>query len=187
MRALVMPLATAGLAVALAPAAPAHADPPDVNRFHVVSTETFDDVLCDIPVTTTLEARQTITEHFVGGEFDHVDVTGHVRLVSTAENGSSVTVLASGRSTIEEVVNDDGILTVTATFRGLPELVQDKGRPLVADRGLITFVDTIDLGDPDDFTDDVLLSSVVTRQAGPHPEADSDFTLFCDAVTDALT
>jgi hypothetical protein len=40
-------------------------------------------------------------------------------------------------------------------------------------------VDTFDLE-----TGDLISSDVIIK--GPHPEADSDFTLFCDVITEAL-
>jgi hypothetical protein len=37
----------------------------------------------------------------------------------------------------------------------------------------------LETGDP--------ISSEVLVTKGPHPEADSDFTLFCEVITEALT
>jgi hypothetical protein len=44
----------------------------------------------------------------------------------------------------------------------------------------ITFADTFDL-----VTGDVISTEVIIK--GPHPEADSDFTLFCEVISGALT
>jgi len=46
--------------------------------------------------------------------------------------------------------------------------------------------DVIDLNDLEDEEDDVFVSSEILFQAGPHPEADSDFALFCEVVHDVL-
>lgn len=47
--------------------------------------------------------------------------------------------------------------------------------------GVISFVDTFDLQ-----TFDVVSRQIVVED-GPHPEADSDFTVFCGAMTGALS
>ncbi len=67
------------------------------------------------------------------------------------------------------------------TYKGLPEKVQTTHGPvLTRDAGLITFADTFDLG-----TGDFIGSEVTVN--GPHPEADSDFLLLCEVITEALT
>lgn len=47
------------------------------------------------------------------------------------------------------------------------------------DAGIATFVDTFDLE-----TGDLISSEVIVE--GPHAELDSDFTLFCEVITEAL-
>ena len=49
---------------------------------------------------------------------------------------------------------------------------------LIRDAGHITFRDTLD--------GEELLSSEIVVNKGPHPEADSDFELFCEVTTEAL-
>lgn len=166
-------------------AVPAAAAPPEVNRIRVVERETFpDDEICGIPVTTRVRVNQTITQ-FLSGDGFHEKVTGSARFTFTAANGESVTLSSAGMSTFRETVNDDGTVTFTATYKGLPEKIKGKGKPLVADRGIITFITTIDFGDPEDPEDDVFTEKII--QKGPHPEADSGFNLFCDAITRALS
>ncbi len=77
--------------------------------------------------------------------------------------------------------NPDGTLTFVTTFKGLPEQISSHGKGGVElrDAGLITFITTIDPA-----TGDVISDEVVIK--GPHPEAESDFTLFCDAFLAAL-
>jgi hypothetical protein len=45
---------------------------------------------------------------------------------------------------------------------------------------------TIDLNDLENEEDDELLGFEVVSVAGPHPEIDSDFELFCEVVNDVL-
>jgi hypothetical protein len=54
------------------------------------------------------------------------------------------------------------------------------------DRGRAVIREVIDLNDLEDEQDDVFLSSEILFQAGPHPEADSGFELFCEVVVDVL-
>jgi len=51
---------------------------------------------------------------------------------------------------------------------------------LLRDAGVISFANTFDLETGD------FISFEVTVNNGPHPEADSDFTLFCETLTAAL-
>ena len=176
-------LLAAAVMVPLA-AVPAAAAAPEVNRFREVVDETIeDDDICGVPVTARVHIRQTITEHFADGEF-HFKATGRARSTFTADNGRSVRLSSAGQATFSEAFSDDGTLTFTATYKGQPEKIKGKGKPLVADRGLIRFITTIDIGDPDDPDDDEVTEEVLQR--GPHPEADSGFSLFCKAISRAL-
>ena len=72
-------------------------------------------------------------------------------------------------------------ITFIGSYKSLPELIKGAhGQTQVRDAGIIAFIDVFDLD-----TFDLISSDVVQR--GPHPEADSEFTIFCEAVTAALT
>ena len=74
-----------------------------------------------------------------------------------------------------------GTITFLTSFIGLPEMIQTANGPvLLRDAGILTFADTFDLE-----TGDFISSEIVVNK-GPHPEADSDFTLFCEVITGAL-
>ena len=76
---------------------------------------------------------------------------------------------------------DAGTITFSTTFKGLPEKIQTaNGRVLSRDAGLITFADTFDLETGE------FISSEIIFNKGPHPELDSDFTLFCEVISEAL-
>jgi hypothetical protein len=82
---------------------------------------------------------------------------------------------------VEPLIDEEaGTITFTSTFIGLPEKIQTANGPvLLRDAGFATFVDTFDLE-----TGDLISSDLIIK--GPHPEADSDFTLFCEVITEAL-
>jgi len=73
----------------------------------------------------------------------------------------------------------EGIHTHELTTKGLPELFRtDHGGVLIRDAGYIVFHE-VDNGDE-------FISSEIVVDRGPHPEAESDFTLFCDVIPGAL-
>jgi hypothetical protein len=108
-----------------------------------------------------------------------VKVTGQVTQVFTTADGKSVTISAAGAFT-SRFAQSGNIVTFVDTYKGLPEKISSRGSGgvVLRDAGVIAFITTIDLA-TGDVTNDVIVK-------GPHPEAESDFTLFCDAVTVAL-
>jgi hypothetical protein len=75
----------------------------------------------------------------------------------------------------------NGTSPTWAQTRRLPEKINTAhGAVLLRDAGVITFADTFDL-----VTGEFISSETIVNK-GPHPEADSDFTLFCEMVTGAL-
>jgi hypothetical protein len=100
----------------------------------------------------------------------------------TADNGKSVIVQFANQFFEGEPIIDEsaGTITFATTFKGLPELIKTPhGGVLLRDAGVITFVDTFDLE-----TFDLISSEIIVH--GPHPEAESDFELFCEVITAAL-
>jgi hypothetical protein len=100
----------------------------------------------------------------------------------TADNGKSVVVqFANMVSDGEPIVDEEaGTITFVTTFTGLPEKIKTpQGAVILRDAGIIAFADTFDLE-----TGDFISSDVIVK--GPHPEADSDFVLFCEVITAAL-
>lgn len=105
---------------------------------------------------------------------------GQVKTVFTADDGRMAVLQNAGTITDTFTDNGDGTITFTTIYKGLPERISSRGQGGTAlrDAGVITFITTIDLN-----TGDVTTNVEVH---GPHPEADSDFTLFCDAFLAAL-
>jgi hypothetical protein len=95
-------------------------------------------------------------------------------------NGRSVISSFAGQSTNILVSGDpEGVHTELITVKGLPEKLQlPHGAVLLRDAGIIAFVAAFD--------GDEFISQETVVVKGPHPEADSDFELFCEITTEAL-
>jgi hypothetical protein len=73
----------------------------------------------------------------------------------------------------------EGVHVEEATAKGLPELFKTPhGGVLTRDAGYIVFRNTFD--------GDEFISGEIVVNKGPHPEADSDFELFCQILPAAL-
>lgn len=116
------------------------------------------------------------------GNFLRFKSLSSVRTVFTADDGRSVLQHSAGAFIFEEVVDEEGgTVTLLFTFKGLPnQLRAPQGGVVLRDVGFITFAEVHDLE-----TGEVLSFDIVVNK-GPHPEAESDFTIFCDAFLEAL-
>ena len=159
-----------------------HAAAPIVFHGHIAdSAENVD--LCGINVDVT-DTGVFTDKLFVDSTGNVVSFMSSVSVKSTftADNGKSVVIQASNLFVNPEPVIDEaaGTITFSSTYKGLPEKISTAHGPvLLRDAGLITFSDTYDLNTFDFISSDVVIS-------GPHPEADSDFVLFCQVITAAL-
>ena len=143
--------------------------------------ETFEETICDIDVTTHLQLKGNALDF--GSHF--VDLTQGT-ITFTDADGDWVSNMVAGPATFSEELDGD-ILTIVERHMGVHEKLRSSEGLLPAfDRGQIGFVTVIDLNDLEDDEDDVLLSFDVTFQAGPHPDADSEFTLLCDTLASVL-
>jgi hypothetical protein len=170
--------------VAVAASAVAHADPPETT--HGNFDDTFENVdVCGINVD--IRARGTFTDHVYfdnEGNFTRFKSTASVKQTLTADNGKSVIIQNAGQFTDTDGIVDEaaGTITFVYTYKGLPEQIRTPHGPvIVRDAGVITFADTFDLDTGDFVSQEILVNS------GPHPDADSDFALFCEAITAALS
>jgi len=171
LRALVLALVAA---LAVLPGTALGAKP--IAQFHDHFTESFSDEICEIPVDVDL----VVTDNFFLYADDSFKDTSS--FMATFTNGQAVNLSSAGQVTGSAIVDEEaGTITFVTSFKGLPEKIQTaNGLVLLRDAGIITFADTFDLE-----TGEFLSSDVIIK--GPHPEADSDFTLFCEVVTEALT
>jgi hypothetical protein len=154
--------------------------------FHVNFLDTEEDAdLCGITVDIVATGTFTDKAFFDGqGNLVRFQSTSSARITFTAENGKSVINQFANQYVEAEPIIDEaaGTITFVYSYKGLPEVLRTAHGPiLLRDAGLITFADTFDLA-----TDEFLSSEILVNN-GPHPEADSDFTLFCEVVTQALT
>jgi hypothetical protein len=168
------------LVLALMPAE-ASAAPPETFHFTDVGTETDPD-FCGAgeAVDVAFDVVGNVWVSPAGPE-DLVRVTQSGTLTFTnPDTGLSVVVSFAGQTTDTVISGDpEGIHTHLITTKGLPEKIQTVNGPvLLRDAGLIAFAVTFD---GEEF---ISVETVLVR--GPHPEAASDFTLFCEVMTEAL-
>lgn len=159
------------------------AGPPEI--FHDRFSDAFpgEDV-CGITVDILSEGVFTDKVFFdKDGNFVRFMSTVSGKTTFTAANGKSVVVqfanqFVEGAPIVDEAA---GTITFVTTFKGLPEKIKTPNGPvLLRDAGIITFANTFDLATGDFISFETLVNK------GPHPEADSDFVLFCEVVSAAL-
>jgi hypothetical protein len=152
-----------------------------VEQFHDHFTESFSDEICGIPVDVDL----VVTDNFfLYADDSFKDTSSFMATFTNPANGKSVVVSSAGLVSGPAPLVDEeaGTITFFTSFKGLPEKIQTaNGRVLLRDAGFVTFADTFDLETGD------FISSEITVNKGPHPELDSDFTLFCEVISEALT
>ena len=156
---------------------------PDVFHSNFLDTQNDVDV-CGVNVDVIAEGVFTDKAFFdKEGNFVRFMSTASTKVTFTAANGKSVIVQNAGLFTDVAPLVDEaaGTITFITTYKGLPEKISTaQGTVLLRDAGVITFVDTFDLE-----TGEPISSEVIIK--GPHPEAESDFTLFCEVISEALT
>jgi hypothetical protein len=183
-------LAVLGLIVAMAnPAAAAR--PEKIDQ----TAGPFPDQVCGIPVMTTVSGFTILhiqdvvipstgegsDDFWIGVIQDHLIVTW------TNADGDSLTNFIQQTRQEDAVVNNgDGTWTYTYTIIGRPEVLKLGKKSVVVDVGTISFSDTLYLGDLSTTADNSFISSEITGITGPHPEAESDFVLFCQIATAVL-
>jgi len=173
----------------LAMVQPAAAQPIERSHEHIV--ETFSDVVCDIPVTITVDFITNDQERLAKSGFPLFKSTGRGTVTFTnPETGKSVVNSFAGASKDLTVVdNGDGTITLRTAVTGMPEKIRlPDGTVAIKDVGRVVFVTVLDYnGTPTDVEDDVFISQTIESISGPHPDLESDFTLFCEVLVPALT
>jgi hypothetical protein len=152
-----------------------------IEQFHDHFTESFSDEICGIPVDVTLVATDNF---FLYADESFKDTSSFRSTLTNPVNGKSVVISSAGLVSGPAPIVDEeaGTITFLTSFKGLPEKIQTaNGRVLLRDAGFVTFADTFDLE-----TGEFISSEIIVNK-GPHPDLDSDFTLFCEVVSKALT
>jgi len=167
------------LSLTIAPGTALAAKP--VEQYHDHFTDSYSDNVCGIDV----DVEVVITDNFFVYEDGSIKATSSVKQTFTnPENGQSVVVSSAGQLTeTEGLVNEDaGTITFISTYKGLPRKLQTEHGPvLFRDAGFISFAATFDLESGE------FITYEITVNKGPHPEADSEGTLFCEEFIAALT
>jgi len=163
-----------------------------VERSHNHGTETFPEEVCGIPVITTVEFVDNFQQRIGPNGFPLFQDTGRATVTWTNPlSGLSVVnkIAGAGFKDLSVTDNGDGTITVRTAVTGIPEQITlPDGTVAIKDVGRVVFADIIDYnGTPTNADDDEFISGSVESVSGPHPELDSDFTLFCPTVVDGLT
>jgi hypothetical protein len=170
-------------------AQPAAAKPLERSHEHIV--ETFSDVICDIPVIVTVDIIENIHVRLAKSGFRLFKAPGRgtVTFTNPATGKSVVNTFSGASKDLTVVDNEDGTITLRTAVTGVPEEVRlSDGTVAIKDVGRIVFATVIDYnGTPTDVEDDEFISQTIESISGPHPEAESGFTLFCEVVVPALT
>jgi hypothetical protein len=173
-RVLVAALATA---LVVLPAGAFAAKP--VERFHDNFTDTFSTDLCGIPVDAVVKG---VDNFFLYANDDFKDNASVRATFTNPANGKSVGISNAGQVTGKALVDEAaGTVTFVTTYKGLPEKIQTaRGSVLLRDAGIAVFTDVFDLDTGAPISSDVSIK-------GPHPDLESDFVLFCEVITPALS
>jgi hypothetical protein len=153
---------------------------PLTDRFHDSFKDTFPDNVCGIDGTTDLRVVAN-GQTFADGTFK-LELKQD-ELFTSAATGKSVEInFHAQQVNVGPIDNGDGTVTFVTTFKGLPEQIKLPNGPVLSrDVGFIGFNDTFDATTGD------FLGETVSPNKGPHPDADSGFTLFCDVIVPALS
>jgi hypothetical protein len=161
-----------------------------VDRGHDHFTDTFAGQVCGINVNTTITVVMNGQERLASSGFPLFQSEGVTTVTWTnPTTGESLSARSAGVSKDLSVTdNGDGTITVLTAFNGLAEkLTLSDGTIMSMDVGRIIFATVLDYnGTPTNPDDDTFVSSNLVSYNGPHPDAASDFSLFCSVVTQAL-
>lgn len=170
----------AGLLVLLAlVGAPLGAGAAPSKVFHDNFSDPVNDFICGYHVVGTAEG---VTNLFVQTDSNGnplFKATQHFKGTFTLDNGNTFIETASGQATQTSLVdNGDGTGTLTLVNTGMPGRLITGNKALdVSDVGRLVRTFQVDLQ-----TGDFISAGTIVFEAGPHPEADSDFTLVCSNI-----
>ena len=170
-------------------AATGSAGKPTEKSHEKISDGPFADNICGIDGTSTVKGVDT----FAIRDGSYKDTFEINQTFTATGSGKAIVIHVAQQSSgpadpVSVVDNGDGTQTVTFvdTFKGLPEQLRVKNGPLLSrDAGVVTQTQTFihDLT-TDEYT---FVSRTLTGLHGPHPDLLSDFAVFCNVLTPALT
>ena len=154
---------------------------------HTQVNETFTENFCGLDLTRTDVGVDNFSPVFdsAGNVTSFSDNSSIKTTLTNPLNGKSLIVSAAGRHTGTATGDFSGLVTFTDNYKGLPEKISlPNGPTLSRDAGVLTEVQVVDFStDPNG----VLVSDTFTLEHGPHPDADSNFDLFCNVLLPALS
>ena len=182
-------LTVIGLFVAMA--GPAGAIKPE----KITINEAFDENVCGIDVHMTVTGFEIlhIQDYVIqGNDADDNDfwigvINQHLTITYT--NAAGVTLTNTVRNTIQEgdlVDIGDGNWLYSYSVNGQPLRLQSGNQNVLVDVGAISFEVIFHFGDLETDADDEFVSETITSISGPHPQAESEWELFCEVFTDLL-
>jgi len=187
-RLLIILATVCGAAMVASPAAQAQL----VERSHEHVTDTFDVQLCGLDLVSTVDLIANEQERIGSSGFPLFQFTASgTQTFTNPDTGKSITNQFAGLGSKDLSVTDngDGTITLRTATTGIPEKLRlADGTILTMDVGRLVVVSLLDYnGTPTNADDDTLLSQSVAFEAGPHPDLDSNFELFCQTLVTNLT
>ena len=178
-------LATACGALMLTPSL-AQAQLVDHSREHIVGTFELD--LCGQDIVGTVDLIAIQQQRLGRNGFPlFKGIFNGTQTYTNPDTGTSLNVRLAGLGYKDLSVTDngDGTITVRSATTGLQEQLRLPDGTLVSmDVGRLVIALVLDYnGTPAIEEDDTLISEELIFQAGPHPDLDSGFELFCDFLT----
>jgi hypothetical protein len=172
-------VASAAVALLAVAGSPAPADSPQGNHFRDVGTDVDPD-FCGTGQTVEIAFNVRVNEWLAPHNADFKTVTSGKVVFTNPATGASVINQFAGPTWVTTISGDpEGLHVEQVTVKGLPELVKTPhGGVLIRDAGYITLQNTFD--------GDEFVSGEILVDKGPHPDAESDFELFCQVVPEAL-
>jgi hypothetical protein len=155
-----------------------------IENEHSSFTDTFQDEICDIAGTSTIEVIDNF-KLYDDGTF--MDTARFSQVFTADDSGKQVQIFSAGQVSgpFDPIDNGDGTITFINTFKGLPEKLSIlHGPTLLRDVGNVTISQTFFVEPNGDLT---FVSRTVFSEKGPHPDLDSGFEAFCNVLVPALT
>jgi hypothetical protein len=186
-------VAVAGAVALLAPlGVTASAQAQVVDRSHEHITDTFEVQICGLDLVSTVDFVTNQRERIARSGFPLFQGTASgTQTFTNPDTGKSITNQFAGVAfkDLSATDNGDGTFTLRTASACLPEkLVLPDGTIVSMDVGRVVVLSVIDYnGTPTNTDDDTLLSQSVVFQAGPQPDLDSNFELFCQNLVAYLT
>jgi hypothetical protein len=149
------------------------------NHFRDVGTDVDPD-FCGTGQEVDVAFNVRVNEWLAPHKADFKTTTSGKVILTNPLTGDAVISKFAGPTWVETMSGDPaGLHVEEVATKGLPELIKTPhGGVLTRDAGYIVLRNTFD--------GDEFISGEIVVNKGPHPEAESDFELFCKVVPEAL-